>query len=454
MLHPDTYTIPYLDKYIIYQPLNKFAFVGNQATVDLIGDVMGKKIVNPEKNKKVLSFLQAHGFFNTRHFESSKNTTTEFKPTVAVLCMTSACNFRCTYCFANGGDAVPSELSLDTGKKAIDFVYDHAVKAGTGQFTVAFHGGGEPALPFQKLQDFTRYARNKDLPCSIELTSNGYWNNNKAAWIISNIDTLTLSFDGIKEVQDQQRPLTIGGSTFDVIMNNIRKLDQSGIRYGIRLTVTNNSVNHLERSIAFLCNETKCQTFQVEPAFGAGRAVANHQTIQNNKLFVESFLKAYDIARENKRWLYYSGARPWVNTDCFCTAHDNALVVTPDGILSSCYEISGGSHPLAEAFHFGQLSATGEMRIDFKKREDFQNRIAERKLLCRECYCYWHCAGDCPAKTILPGSFGNTTFSSRCDVNRDITRELLIRCMIDSGGVCDGKSINYKIHENPQKEIR
>ena len=236
-------------------------------------------------------------------------------------------------------------------------------------------------------------------------------------------------------------------------MKNIKKLDDAPVHYGIRLTVTNSSVNQLEENIAFLCSHTRCSTFQVEPAFGAGRALTNHQTIENNKLFVEHFLKAYDIATANQRQLYYSGARPWVNTHCFCTAHDNALVVTPQGILSSCYEISGSSHPLAEAFHFGELLPNGELNIDFKKRQAFQYKIQERKALCKECFCYWHCAGDCPAKTILPGSFDNNSFSERCTVNREITKELLIRDFLtESKAFTKDNNLNTNHHENPQKE--
>jgi uncharacterized protein len=432
------YTIPYQEKVIIYQPLNKFAFIGNRAIVNLIKDVFSNKKVVGEKNEEALSFLNAHGLFNQYNLESSHKSSQGYKPSVAVLCMTSACNFRCSYCFACGGETEPAELPFETGKMAIDIAYNHAKEMQADQYMVSFHGGGEPALPFKKLQDFTAYARGKDLHCRVELTSNGYWDDEKTEWIISNIDNLTLSFDGIGEVQNSQRPLANGKETFDVVMKTINKLDDSRLRYGIRITVTNSSVKRLEESIAFLCSHTKCPTFQVEPAFGAGRALTNHQTIENNNLFVEHFLRAYDIAFANQRHMYYSGARPWVNTNCFCTAHDNALVVTPNGILSSCYEISGSDHPLAKAFHFGEMSPEGDINIDFTKRETFQNKIQERRDLCKHCFCYWHCAGDCPAKTMLPDSFDNNTFSARCDVNREITKELLIRYLITNEGIYKG----------------
>ena len=432
------YTIPFQDKFIIYQPLNKFAFIGNSAMVNIIEDIVNDIEIDKEKHTNVLNFLNSYGFFNQYSIDEQQQEKKNYKPTVCVLCMTSACNFRCTYCFADGGEAKFSELSLETGKTAIDIAYNNSLEINAENFTVAFHGGGEPTLPLKKMQELTSYARSKNKKCIVELTSNGYWNDEKAEWILSNIDNLTLSFDGIEEIQNKQRPLVNGEDSFKVIMKNIKKLDENKLKYGFRLTVTNKSVSQLSESIEFLCKQTVCTTFQVEPAFGAGRALNNNQIIEDNKQFVQHFLKAYDIALLHNKYLYYSGARPWVLTNRFCTAHDNALVVTPDGLLSSCYEISSAEHQLAKAFHFGKLTSKGNLIIDYKIREKFQKKIQERKELCEKCFAYWHCAGDCPAKTIDANSFENNTFSERCNVNREITKELLIKYMSENEGIYKG----------------
>ena len=213
MAEHNIYTIPYQDKFIIYQPLNKFAFLGNRAMVKLIAGFLNKGTVDDKKYHEVLAFLNSHGFFNKYNEDVSPCTAKDYKPTVAVLCMTSACNFRCSYCFASGGETTFAELPSETGKRAIDIVYNNSKALNAARFVVSFHGGGEPALPFKQLQDFTAYARRKDLPSSIELTSNGYWDDEKTAWIIANLDHLTLSFDGIKEVQNLQRPLANGKET-------------------------------------------------------------------------------------------------------------------------------------------------------------------------------------------------------------------------------------------------
>jgi uncharacterized protein len=440
MKRNDTYFIPYLDKYIIYQPLNHLAFIGNSAMKCLVEDLLNGSKVNPIENKNALEFLYAHGIFNTFDCETTPPGFNDYNPTVCVLCLTSDCNFRCSYCFANGGEVEKTELSLEIGKRAIDLVHKNAVDTGAPFFEVSFHGGGEPTLPFQKLKRLTEYARAKESPSSVELTSNGYWNREMTWWIISNINKLTLSFDGVSDVQNRQRPLKNGEPSFDRIMSNIQLLDEAQVHYGIRLTVTNESVHSLHQNIEFLCRESDCATFQVEPAFAAGRALSNRQFIEDTGLFVKMILTAYDTASYYGRHLYYSGARPWVITNRFCEAHDTALVVTPTHNLSSCYEISGTEHPLAGAFHFGKLPVDGKPEIDVSKRTEFRKKIEERRKLCETCFCFWHCAGDCPAKTMRPEDFDNTTFSVRCDVNREITKELILRnILVDN----DHPSVHY-----------
>jgi uncharacterized protein len=435
MNNNNAYFLPYKDKYIIYKPLNKLAFIGNSAMKGLIEDLIDGKTVDENKNKDAIGFINRIGFLNQYDFGNVQVKSSAYKPTVCVLCMTSDCNFHCSYCFANGGDVKKVELPLATGQLGIDWVYQNAVETGTPNMVISFHGGGEPTLPFNKLKKLTEFARAKNITSFIELTSNGYWNKEKTGWIISNIDNLTLSFDGSFKTQNLQRPLKSGKPTFNLIMNNICELDKNKFKYGIRLTVTNDSLHLLEENIGFLCRETQCSTFQVEPAFAAGRAETNKQSINNTSEFIHNFLSSHDIALNFDRKLYYSGARPWVITDRFCSAHENALVITPEGILSSCYEISGTEHPLAEPFHFGAMKETGEIDIDFQKRAGFQNKIEERKELCRGCFCYWHCAGDCPAKTFLPVSFDNMTFSERCHVNQEITKELILRNISQGDGI-------------------
>lgn len=434
------FTIPYLDKYIVYRPLTKLAFFANAALVNRIAGTINTppSLSEAERASPWYKFLESIHFWEPGPLNEKAEENPPFAPVACVLCMTTACNFRCTYCYANGGAGKIRKLSPELGFRAIDQVHNNALESGEKQFTVSFHGGGEPTLPFKNFQRLVEYSRKKELPCRIELTSNGYWEREKRAWILDNIDHLSLSFDGIAPVQNRQRPLAGGRGTFAKVMETIQALDECGLAYGIRLTVTDPSIEALPESISFLCTATNCRAFQAEPAFQTGRARDNSEGLENNHLFATAFMAAYDIATEFGRHLYYSGSRPWVITDDFCLARRKALVVTPDGELTSCYEVSGREHPLFPIFHFGELTKEGTLRINETARQNYCHLISERKKICESCFCYWHCAGDCPVKVIGQEQGSHLLFSERCSLNRLLTKELLIRYLTDSGGVWQG----------------
>jgi uncharacterized protein len=55
---------------------------------------------------------------------------------------------------------------------------------------------------------------------------------------------------------------------------------------------------------------------------------------------------------------------------------------------------------------------------------------------CRECFCYWSCAGDCFARTIKQTVKGTYIKDfARCEINRILTKELLLRKIAEGDGV-------------------
>jgi uncharacterized protein len=151
-----------------------------------------------------------------------------------------------------------------------------------------------------------------------------------------------------------------------------------------------------------------------------------------------AFLEAHDIASRHERELAYSGARPFALTGSFCMAPQAALIVGPEGRLTACYEVFDPSVDLGEQLFFGRIASDGALTVDHARRRAFLAKIHERRTLCRGCFCYYHCAGDCPAKTLTPDGQGHTLFGPRCEVNREITKGLLARLICQADGVWQG----------------
>ena len=95
---------------------------------------------------------------------------------------------------------------------------------------------------------------------------------------------------------------------------------------------------------------------------------------------------------------------------------------------------------LGNIFFIGTMTSDGRIKIDERRRHTLIDMMQERRNLCRGCFCYWHCAGDCPAKTLSTDDKGHMIFGNRCEVNRELTKEMLLRYIYESEGIWTGES--------------
>lgn len=444
----EIHCLPFQEGFIIYRPLARLAFVGNHAMAGL-AERLALDPLAPvgEDEQEAAVFLRSIGFLDPDPappaFEEAP-----YRPTVAVLCLTTACNLRCLYCYARGGEEPTDAIPLELGRRAIDQACANAKLKGEERFALVFHGGGEPTVALKEMRELVRHARSRSLPCHVSLATNGVWSQTVTSWALANIDEVSLSVDGLPGVQNRQRPTANGAPTFDAVLGAAKRMDAQKLPYGIRMTVTDESIEELPAGVDLLCRETGCPVFQVEPAFAHGRAARDAEALTAHERFADAFLQAYEIGASRGRHVYYSGARPWIASARFCQALDKALVVTPAGELTACYEICSSKHPLAGRFMFGTFNADGPQLRD-GIRQGLLRSIAERRSHCSGCLCYWHCAGDCPSKALSPDAAQDLNFGARCELNRKITRDLLVRFIEAGKGVWSGREKLRTLADEP-----
>jgi uncharacterized protein len=436
------YFIPVEEKFIIYLPHKPLAFIGNGAMVQFIKNLQsGQKISD---DYETMPLLQRIGFFDAdRRVLSPETEIKPFKPTIGVLLLTTACNLSCVYCYASAGSGTGKTMPLATGKWLIDRVYQNAKELGKDQFSLCIHGGGEPTVVPKRMRELVKYAHNKDIKCKVSLTTNGYFTATAAETLLDGISEVSFSFDGLAEIQNRQRPTANGNGSFARVFHTLKLIEQKNIPYGIRMSVMDDSVDALPENMEFLCRNTQCHTFQVEPVFKSGRARLRDNSFKDNARFTRSFISAMEIAFEHGRHMYYSGVRPWLVTNSFCLAPHEALIINHDNELTTCYEVYDRSHELGELFFYGALNDKNEPEMDFSKRDRLFEKIKFRQAACVEkaCFCFPHCAGDCPPKAFLSQENSESGFSDRCELNRELTKEMLSFYIEKSGGVWHGDKL-------------
>ena len=173
---------------------------------------------------------------------------------------------------------------------------------------------------------------------------------------------------------------------------------------------------------------------QIEPAFKLGRYADQMPTE------TEDFLAAY---RESKRRaakygkdIAYSGARIDYLGNHFCAVSQDSFALLPDGTVSSCFEACTHSSPLVDFFFYGKQDEKGEHHFDLDRLGFLRHQAVQFREHCRGCFAKWTCAGDCLYKAMNVNGAGEFAGTTRCHINRELTKDLIIDKITEAGGIC------------------
>jgi uncharacterized protein len=424
-------------QYLIYAPLRRAALVGNAALARYIRDWQPGAAAG-DIAPEVLAFLRQSGIVGAAAVAPpAAPVSGPPRPLVATLLLTSACNLRCRYCYAASGDSPAAFMQPETARRAIDFVAANAVAAHASSFEVSYHGAGEPTQHWALLESSYLYAKRvaeaKGLGLRASLTTNGVLDAGRRAWIAAHLDSATVSFDGLPEVQDAGRPRASGDPSSAVVLATLRAFDAAGFRYSIRMTATAESVPRLPQSVAFVCRRFRPRAIQIEPVYRMGRG--SDAVSAETAAFLDAYRAARATSTKAARLLRFSGARAGTLTNRFCgVAHDN-FCVSPAGNVSACHEVADERQPFAGSFFYGRPSdADAGYEFDESVYTALRAQTVDRRAYCRDCFAKWNCAGDCYHKS-LHASTAEFAGAGRCEISRELTKDQLVENIAAAGGI-------------------
>ncbi len=163
--------------------------------------------------------------------------------------VTRKCNFVCSYCYEG---LVKKNMSINR-KMSIDIIKFIRKKMNNKNDTIIvnFHGG-EPLLEYKEVKFLienlkAEYANN----IRFGITTNGYLlDDEKIDFLTKYCDySMSISLDGGKEINDLNRKHLYNIETYDVILENAKKLISKNINTRCRMTVTSNNVGYLFDSV-------------------------------------------------------------------------------------------------------------------------------------------------------------------------------------------------------------
>jgi len=436
-MKPEIFFLPHNENEILYAPLNNFIAVVNEDTKIAVSRKLAGLPLH-EAQRGVIEALEKRGVF----CEDFKTPQVDkgFSPTRVTLFPTDSCNLRCRYCYASAADG-GHKLPIPVAKTAVDFVAANAKEKKRDQFAVGFHGNGEPFAAFDVVQEVCEYVSHvsdrEGIKYVISTATNGVMTEEHLDYLLAWISDVNVSSDILPDIQDRHRPKADGSGTFEIVDNTLGRLDKAGVQYGIRVTVTSNSVTRLREMAAFVKEHyPKCNLLHFEPMFEVGRALITKQSTPDPQIFVREYIKAQEELAGSGIRVVYSGERANTLCQCFCSVCSNGFTVTAEGNVTSCYEVCTYQDARAKRYIYGHFDEkSGQFAFDEDILKSLLTLQVKNIPFCKDCFCKWHCGGDCMAKTLGIKSLSGHEGSERCKINRAlIYRQILQKIGEDVAG--------------------
>lgn len=198
--------------------------------------------INDEKNKIKADEMGIFDCLKTNMDKLSDEFT-------VVLSLTEKCNSQCRYCFLDA-KSTGKDLTVDMLHAGIDYAVSNAYDR---PITFAAFGG-EPGIKDNLLIEMVNYVNkkiteNSQLKVKFAITTNGILKKNVVDTLIQNNFRISLSMDGIQEVQNYQRPLIGNKNSYDSVIQNLKIFLANNLDVKIRATVTLFSVEKMAETV-------------------------------------------------------------------------------------------------------------------------------------------------------------------------------------------------------------
>lgn len=311
----------------------------------------------------------------------------------AWLHVTNACNLDCSYCYVHKTSA---SMSLETGLRSVDAVFDTAQKNGFKSVKLKY-AGGEATLRLGLIRRLHKQAQMLSAKTGVGLKevilSNGVrLQGQDAAWMQDSRIKLAISIDGVGPDHDRQRPMRTGGGSFAAVEHTIdRVLLPIGLKPDITITVTRLNAGGIHRAVRWALERdlpVSLNFYRANP-----RTLSRADLELEERAIIEGMEAAY---REFEKMLptrpFLGGlldrVQPQAHTHT-CGVGIAYVVITHEGKVAQCQMHL--EQPVGELFESDLLrsSWTGPIR----------NLSVEEKEGCRECPFRFRCTGGCPLET-------------------------------------------------------
>lgn len=256
------------------------------------------------------------------------------------LVVTGSCNMRCSYCYENGG-RTNDKLTIDNARRIIDWFVDQG-----GKDIVFF--GGEPMLEYDTIRHTIDYCEltYPDTKWNFRIVTNGTIIPKRSIEFFMGRRNLHLqvSIDGMREVHDENRRFASGHPSFDIVLNNFRKLKDADINRSYMHTLTREAIPKLYEAALYFSEYTKYVSWTP--------VMTDEFTKDDLREYVKQIEKIYELAITKGLKVRTFDLALSPPMDFPCGACKSMALVTPSGDLYPCHRFYFQPKP---KYHLGNI---------------------------------------------------------------------------------------------------
>lgn len=422
----DTYIIPIKeDKNIVFVPDSVNYFVANNTTAELVQrldegyDSLSKSFLGltEEAYNKIVTEICRE---NNKHLTNIP----EKQLDRMIINISNDCNMRCKYCYANQGTYGQEQnmISPECLERTLDTFFAIFDSIGLIQLF-----GGEPTMNMDAIGSTGKYLKEHGYKTQLGLVTNASLITDQFIELVKAYDIkVTVSVD-VKKVHDSLRPFPKGNPSWELIKNNIHKLqhktsqpsqieftytkvheDENISIYGV-LEELKEEYGDIPVHIAPVCSNDACYQLPTRDAFIQSVDEIYREKEKGSKLSY-STLRAYELGLKHK-----------IPFDYFCGAGISTLAVSTYGDIYPCFYFTDN-----KKFKIGNVFDSKEKVQEeiLNKRKSLYDRPKRKTEQCKGCFARavcTGCLGDNYTKTGDPFHPGE----DHCEMTRKMIEEIL-----------------------------
>ncbi len=258
---------------------------------------------------------------------------------------TLACNFACPYCYENPKKGMMSQEVQDA---ILEFVTEAAKRR--KDISITWYGG-EPLLAkdiiFDLSEKMIKVCEENGAKYGSYIVTNGYLITDEIIEKMkaAKIGGAQITIDGPPHIHNKRRILKGSDEpTFDIIMNNVKKLMDNGIRnIGIRINVDKTNIEYLEELLDLLVanglKDTSIGLGHVNAYTEACTSIA--EACMNTEEYAMKNVKYQEILHNKgfhaQGYPYYPG----IKANYCCADSTSAFVLDHEGYMYKCWNDVG-----------------------------------------------------------------------------------------------------------------